>query len=256
MVEKQKSIAELTAELDAIADIPVDFEQPTDVQVKPQPNPNNIIETVKPNLTAQSPPQIQIQVQPLQTNPVEATNPKEPAIEQPKLLVKERPSFDNMLERIKQKKFKQIEDEAVAKKTQAEDGLYDGLAALIELAANGKSFLPSISASVQQPEPVKVVVKDNSEAVRLIDLQLMDNRVQNKVVLLKLKRELQGQPFTTEDSVMYSESEAPLNQVRLKKAVVKADKSYSGKTGLAIGISVFGITIAIYFIVMALGVFH
>ena len=242
MVEKEKSVAELTAELDAIATIPEDFEdvkppvipkKPDQVLIKPPQQSSAPIPTVLPTPS-----------QPIKAEPAIQ---QEPVIQQPPI-PKEHPSIDNMLEKIKANKFRKIDEEAAIKKMQAENGLYEGLEALIELAASGKVI--SAQSIPQQPLQVeRVVVKNNSEAIAAIDVQLADETVKDKVALLRVKRQLQGQPFTHEDEVMFSTPIPTKKTVDIKQPTEK--KEYSIKVALAAFALVALSTGSVYYLLSA-----
>jgi hypothetical protein len=228
MVEKEKSIEELVAELDSIATIPEVFEQPKKEEPKEEKPKPKFPEM--PNVTQ---PVIPPVIKPAEIVPLpeEPTVPLPPPPPQPNIEL-HRPSLDGLITKAIDRKKQQIDEEKEREKQQYENKFYDGLLALVEsIASSSVNPAPILTQQVFQQLP-SANVKDNSEAITLIDAQLIDPATKDKLSLLKVKRQLQGKPFTEEEVKAFSPVSQSTNDVNSKD--IKLKRRSDWKIGLAL----------------------
>ena len=162
----------------------------------------------------------------------------------------EHPSFNGTIMKVLDRKMKQVDDEAAIKKKNIEDTFYSKLFTFMDSVASDS---PVLTPKVNQPQTSQpqVIVKDNSEAIRLITVQLLDPKVKNKEPLLYLKRQLQGQPYE-EAHISPINSKQSNHEPEIKPALAK--KGTSLKTALlALGLFLVGGIAVIYLISKLVG---
>ena len=258
MVEKEKTVKELSDELDALASFPEDFEtsnssnsnsdvpSKTNKPVDGQPLENVVMvipskkkiedkpvlrvakiseaKPVSPPIT--EPVSVPMQSQPLPSSTISAQpqvpiNEPLPVEVQPKPSVASgRPSLDDIINRGLEKKKQQIFEKAKVDYENTENRFYDNLFAMIDSAANYSGplqpvptppFPPMQQPSIPTPTIIKEVVKDNSEAIKLLDFEIA--KIQDVIIrspkgtnleplkfieqsFKKQKATLQGIPYT------------------------------------------------------------
>ena len=182
---KEKTVEELRAELDGLVDLPSDFERPTT-------KPALTVDIPKPVTSPR--PTVQGATKKKEDSPqTPIVEPTSPVVEAPKIV--EEPvkietkktklkSFEEMIDA-------QLEEESDLRRKEIYSNLFNAL----------KS---STQKEVVHTE--SVAVKDYSEVIQKIDMKLLDTNIidSDKSSLLRLKRELQGQPFTQEDQALFN----------------------------------------------------
>jgi hypothetical protein len=158
------------------------------------------------------------------------------------------PSLDKIVQYHLDQQKKTIDDEATLKKKNAESMLYQNLVYLVNLAASGKSLQSQLTE--QHSVSVPVLVKDNSEAIRLINLEISDPTNKDVATLIKLKSKLQGvateEQQPEEKKIIKPDNSTPINSTTKKATGI------STKLGLALFALTIVVVIAVGYGVMGL----
>ena len=207
---KEKTVAELAAELDAIASVPEDFEYASTVKDVPSnsPAPKKVVfEKTMGNLSSllPKPPVVASPIQQLASPtpfvPVGLQQPENSAPPVPVQVESEVPlSLDAALSKYLTEQNMLIDSEATEKKKALKERVYGKFTVIVDAVANNLP-LPNQEAPLIVPPVVEVVFKEKivyvpsyEEVIKKIDVMLADPKGRGKKTLLRVKRELQGLP--------------------------------------------------------------
>jgi hypothetical protein len=244
--QEEKSVDEMVAELDALATIPEDFEKP------------------KPVVKIEEPQQVTVEKTPVPIEKIvpslESSYLNDPVIEQPILpppppiVTQPRPSIDDIIRKELDRKKQQIFDKAATDYINTENKFYDNLFAMIDSASNNAS-VPTQSSSPIQIQPTQPQVKDNSEAIRLIEAEILDPKTDSATLksLYKMKQKLKGESI---DEKLVNLQEPSITIKPVKQQTTK-NTDVPQKNSWKVGLAVFGlVTIATIAIILLLVQFH
>jgi hypothetical protein len=151
---------------------------------------------------------------------------------------------------------KAIEDWAEKRKQHDIDLAYKKLTnMLFQPDAPQPTGLPQQPQQPQQPVIQQVLVKDNSEAIRLIDLEIMNPENKDLEGLIAVKRRLQGLP----PDQRQPQRQEPIENNKKKvgsNSNGKVERNFSKKLAFGLGALLFTVTIGIWYGLMVSGMLH
>jgi hypothetical protein len=225
----EKTVAELKKELDGLAELSaIANDEPT------QPKPTVKVEETKVEKPKAPEPQPPIKPEVSQ----QPQTPK-PTVEQ------SRPSLDGIIQRAVDSQKQKVDEEAIKKKQQIEDKVFNGLIALIESVVTSSVNpvpVPLPQTPQQLPQPN---VKGNTDAIQRINEKLADPDVTNKKSLYLLKMELLGESPDASIMALFEKEGLPLSSKLAKDEEEK--KGVSVKGAVAAFFGTLGLSFLVYF---------